>query len=94
MLNSMTVREFHEWNTFLAIEPSGERMMDWRFAQLCALIANCLGRAKNQAPYKLEQFMPDLRSEEARKAFEEASKHFEAARRAAKERLRNGEDVA
>ena len=68
---------------YLTIEKPGEGRMDWRIAQLCTLVANCMGRGAHQPAFKISQFMPDLRSAEEREALMLAEREVEGIRQRA-----------
>lgn len=83
MLATMSAREFAEWQAYLSIDKPGEARMDWRFAQLAALMANLHGRRPSDRPFTISQFMPDLRTPAEKMAFTLAEREFAAMREAA-----------
>lgn len=58
----MSGEELVEWMAYDQLEPIGgtraEQLMNYRFAMLCSLIANC-NRGPKQRAYKIDDFMID-----------------------------------
>lgn len=58
MLRRITWPKFVEWLGYLQLEPIGEERMDWRFATLCALLANVHRDTKKRwKPYEAKEFL-------------------------------------
>lgn len=58
MLRRITFKKFVEWLGYLQLEPIGEERMDWRFATLCALLANINRDTKKRwRPYEAKEFL-------------------------------------
>lgn len=71
MLARIPLKLFREWQAWWSLKgPSNEERMDWRFAQIAALIANAMG-GKRATAYKVKDFMPRFDSESARQTPQE-----------------------
>lgn len=58
MLRRITWKKFVEWLGYLQLEPVGEERMDWRFATLCALLANINRDTKKRwKAYEAKEFL-------------------------------------
>jgi len=55
----ISAREFSEWLAYGQIEPWGEQRADMRNALVCCILANA-HRGKNQAAFKVDDFMPEF----------------------------------
>ena len=66
MLARIPLKLFREWQAWWFLKgPSNEERMDWRFAQIAALIANAMG-GKRATSYKIKDFMPEFDRESKR----------------------------
>lgn len=62
MLNEMTPEQFSMWRAFFALEPFGEKRMDYRIGTLAAITANSNRDPKRRPqPFKPEDFFPSLK---------------------------------
>lgn len=58
MLRRIPYRLFVEWLGYMSLEPFGEERQDWRFAVLCALLANINRDRKTRwKPYEAKEFL-------------------------------------
>lgn len=58
MLRRISWKQFLEWLGYLSMEPIGEERMDWRFATLCALLANINRDTKKRwKAYEAKEFL-------------------------------------
>jgi len=55
LLRRLTAKDFQKWMWYEQVEPFGELRMDWRFAQLIAMVHNTQVDAKHQK--KIEDFL-------------------------------------
>ena len=78
----MTAEELLDWKVLEDIEPWGQRREDWRFAQLCSVIAKGLGitKADGKTSFKIEDFLLDsvLEPMEAAPAKQQSADQIEA----------------
>lgn len=56
LLDRMSGQELAEWRAFSLLEPFGEERADMRSAMVAQILAN-VNRGKDQAPFKLEDFL-------------------------------------
>ena len=71
MLARIPLRLFREWQAWWYLKgPSSEERMDWRFAQIAALVANAAGGKKGRA-FKVKDFMPEFDRESKRQTPQE-----------------------
>lgn len=52
----MSSKELSEWLALRSIQPYGEERMDWLFAMVASVIANC-HRDPKRAAFKVEDFL-------------------------------------
>ena len=64
LLSSISSRQLTEWMALEMVEPWGEWRMDWRLAQLMAMIANLFARREGDRPWEPVDFMPRQPGEE------------------------------
>lgn len=58
MLRRISYRQFVEWLGYMALDPIGEERQDWRFATLCALLANIYRDKKTRwKPFEAKEFL-------------------------------------
>lgn len=55
----MLAEDLVEWQAYHELEPWGETRMDWRFGQLCAVVANIM-RGKDDPVSKAGDWVPDF----------------------------------
>lgn len=67
MLGSMSGLQFNEWIAYASFEPFGEERNDLRMAIQTASLGNIfyqLWTGKHEAPFKVEDFMPEFEKKE------------------------------
>jgi hypothetical protein len=64
LLRVLNAKDLAEWEAYFMLEPHGDERLDWNFAQLCQLLANCNRNSKSKpTPYKMRDFKLDFDNE-------------------------------
>jgi len=62
----ITSAEFSEWLAYNQVQPWGPERQDWRFAQMCAILANCF----DEKDHEIDEFLPKFREQKPKSSEE------------------------